>query len=84
MGTIRCWLLALGWRRKCPGATKGERRDGMPFGRNAEAGRPVLVAAESAERLPANKAVIAWKDTREARRGRGRAVAFSLGGTSPS
>lgn len=32
------------------------------------AGRPVLVAASGAEHVAANNAVIAWKDTREARR----------------
>lgn len=32
------------------------------------AGRPVLVAALDAERLAADKALVAWKDTREARR----------------
>jgi len=33
-----------------------------------QAGRPVLVAAAATERLPLKKAVVAWKDTREARR----------------
>lgn len=32
------------------------------------AGRPVLVAADGQERFVANKALVAWKDTREARR----------------
>ena len=32
------------------------------------AGRPVLVAAQGAADLPARKVVVAWKDTREARR----------------
>ncbi|CAN7705461.1 universal stress protein [Phyllobacterium sp. LjRoot231] len=33
-----------------------------------QAGRPVLVAAKGAKRILTNTAVIAWKDTREARR----------------
>ena len=33
-----------------------------------QAGRPVLVAAKDAKRIFANTALIAWKDTREARR----------------
>ncbi len=33
-----------------------------------QTGRPVLVAADGAQRMPAKKAVVAWKDTREARR----------------
>jgi nucleotide-binding universal stress UspA family protein len=33
-----------------------------------QAGRPVLVAAHDAERVLVDKALVAWKDTREARR----------------
>jgi nucleotide-binding universal stress UspA family protein len=33
-----------------------------------QTGRPVLVVADGIERLPAKKIVVAWKDTREARR----------------
>ena len=40
------------------------------------AGRPVLVAADGAANLPARKVVVAWKDTREARRAVADAVPF--------
>jgi nucleotide-binding universal stress UspA family protein len=40
------------------------------------AGRPVLVAAQGAADLPARKVVVAWKDTREARRAVADAVPF--------
>ena len=33
-----------------------------------QTGRPILVAASGAERLPAKRIVVAWKDAREARR----------------
>ncbi|MEQ1955040.1 hypothetical protein [Mesorhizobium sp. CN2-181] len=43
-----------------------------------QAGRPVLVAADGAEQLSANRVVVAWKDTREARRAVADAVPLLL------
>ncbi|WP_192248499.1 universal stress protein [Mesorhizobium silamurunense] len=51
------------------GASKGDSyRTADPGSLVLRAGRPVLVAAHGAASLPAGKVVIAWKDTREARR----------------
>jgi len=43
-------------------------RDGAPAAVAMEAGRPVLVAPPAAPKLAARNIVVAWKDTREARR----------------
>jgi nucleotide-binding universal stress UspA family protein len=51
------------------GASTGDSYRAVDPGSVAiQAGRPVLVAAGGAERMLAQKAVVAWKDTREARR----------------
>jgi nucleotide-binding universal stress UspA family protein len=51
------------------GASTGDSyRTANPGSVVLQAGRPVLVAAGGAERALAKKAVVAWKDTREARR----------------
>jgi len=49
-------------------ATGNTYRTADPGGVVLQAGRPVLVAASGAERVAAERIVIAWKDTREARR----------------
>ncbi len=57
------------------GADTGDRFRSTDVGNLIlKAGRPVLLAASGAEHLPAKKILIAWKDSREARR----AVADSL------
>lgn len=43
------------------------------------AGRPVLVVAQDASRVAANKVLVAWKDTREARRAISDALPFLRG-----
>ncbi|BCG82473.1 universal stress protein [Mesorhizobium sp. 113-3-3] len=43
------------------------------------AGRPVIVVAHGAQDVPARKIVVAWKDTREARRAMADAVPLMLG-----
>ena len=43
------------------------------------AGRPLLVAASGAEHLPASRVLVAWKDTREARRAVADAVPLMAG-----
>ncbi|RAZ91050.1 universal stress protein [Mesorhizobium hawassense] len=51
------------------GASTGDSyRTADPGSLVLRAGRPVLVAAHGAADLPARKVVVAWKDTREARR----------------
>ncbi|TIQ07643.1 MAG: universal stress protein [Mesorhizobium sp.] len=51
------------------GASTGDSyRTADPGSLVLRAGRPVLVAAHGATDLPARKIVVAWKDTREARR----------------
>ena len=51
------------------GADSGDPyRSADPGGVVLQAGRPVLVVAHGADRVPVRKAVIGWKDTREARR----------------
>jgi nucleotide-binding universal stress UspA family protein len=55
--------------RAAQGASTGNAyRAADPGSVVLQAGRPVLVAASGADRLPAEKIVIAWKNTREARR----------------
>jgi nucleotide-binding universal stress UspA family protein len=49
-------------------ATGNTYRTADPGSVVLQSGRPVLVAASGAERLPAERMVIAWKNTREARR----------------
>ncbi len=49
-------------------ATGGSYRVADPASVVLRAGRPLLVVASKAEQVPARKIVIAWKDTREARR----------------
>jgi len=51
------------------GAASGDTyRSADPGSILLQAGRPVLVAAGTAETVPLGKVVVAWKDTREARR----------------
>ena len=49
-------------------ATGGSYRVADPASVVLRAGRPLLVVAGKAEQVPTKKIVIAWKDTREARR----------------
>ena len=51
-------------------------RDVSPAELTIQAGRPVLVAPPQARELSAKKVVLAWKDTREARRALSDAVPF--------
>jgi nucleotide-binding universal stress UspA family protein len=61
------------------GATTGDTyRAADPGSVVLQAGRPLLVAASGAEHVPAQKIVIAWKDTREARRAVADAVPLLL------
>ncbi|MGX7871989.1 universal stress protein [Mesorhizobium sp. ORM6] len=51
------------------GASTGDSYRAVDPGSLAlRAGRPLLIASSSAERTPAGRIVVAWKDTREARR----------------
>lgn len=51
------------------GASSGNANRSVDLGSLVlNAGRPILVAASDAERVLANKILVAWKDTREARR----------------
>lgn len=49
-------------------ATGDSYRRADPGSVALQAGRPLLVVAQGAERIPADNVVVAWKDTREARR----------------
>lgn len=61
------------------GASTGDAYRAVDPGSLAlQAGRPVLVAADGAAHLPAKNVVIAWKDTREARRAVASAVPLLL------
>jgi nucleotide-binding universal stress UspA family protein len=51
-------------------------RDSAPAEVAMQAGRPVLVAPPAAPKLAARKVVVAWKDTREARRALSDALPF--------
>jgi nucleotide-binding universal stress UspA family protein len=55
--------------RAAKGAATGDSaRVAAPGSVVLQAGRPVLVLAHDSQRVPLKKAVVAWKDTREARR----------------
>jgi len=63
-------------------ASVADRRPGMGIDAGElilVAGRPVLIAAQGASRVAANKVVVAWKDTREARRAISDALPFLKG-----
>lgn len=49
-------------------ASRDSQRSAAPSSVVLQAGRPVLVLARDSSRVPLEKAVVAWKDTREARR----------------
>lgn len=54
---------------RVPASGEGDAEFGINAGAIAvSAGRPILVAPPEVERLPLNRVVIAWKDTRECRR----------------
>jgi nucleotide-binding universal stress UspA family protein len=62
------------------GASGGNPYRSIDLGSLAlNAGRPLLVAASGAEHLPASRVLVAWKDTREARRAVADAVPLMAG-----
>ena len=62
------------------GASGGNVYSSIDLGSLAiNAGRPLLVAAGGAEHLPASRVLVAWKDTREARRAVADAVPLMAG-----